>query len=712
MSLLKQINEKGAVLEWSPIASQANLVALGTKDSSGVGFDDYGGELELHSLDLKDSQHTGTQILGKVRANSRFSSIAWSKMALNNREYPYGLIAGGMIDGFVHIWDAAKLASNDPDPLIASIEQHQGGIRGLQFNPHKESSHLLASGGNDGEVYVLSLERPDEPNVFVPAPPPNNTKHTAEISKVAWNTQVAYILASAAQNGSCFVWDLRQKKAWCELRDPTGGSIADIAWNPDQGLNIITASGDDKNPVIKLWDLRSSTSLPLATLQGHTQGILSASWCPTDPSLILSCGKDNQTILWDLFHLQPIYNLPSYTIPDSNESNVFGSLASTAGQRRYNVSWSPCIPAVIGVCSFDRKVQFYSLSGVKSKLNRAPKWLRKPVGATFGFDRLYHSSNKPSNLRPPVFPYTKVDVKIVSTPVDSKPKPIITTNPTSNSNVVDRKAKLVSSVNTPASVSTLPSGWLELTDPASGRLYYVNQATNQSQWEYPVIPENKPIQSQPQTIPQAKPQGYQPLQSTSSSNLQSNFINQGPTNYPVVNQPVGFVPQPNQSTNSFNPAVNSQFNTFTPVANTFSPTPAVQLNSASAVVNQPAVNTTASVAPVVAPAKKAENVPLPESVHILGGLISQIGGTIVNPADKRQFTAVNQSYNTLCEKISSNEVSADVLQKISLLVQELTNRSYSSANAIQVDLANTVWSQHKEWLKGIKVLIQLASKKT
>ena len=31
MSLLKQINDKGAVLEWSPIASQANLVALGTK---------------------------------------------------------------------------------------------------------------------------------------------------------------------------------------------------------------------------------------------------------------------------------------------------------------------------------------------------------------------------------------------------------------------------------------------------------------------------------------------------------------------------------------------------------------------------------------------------------------------------------------------------------------------------------------------------------
>ena len=31
MSLLKQINDKGAVIEWSPIASNANMVALGTK---------------------------------------------------------------------------------------------------------------------------------------------------------------------------------------------------------------------------------------------------------------------------------------------------------------------------------------------------------------------------------------------------------------------------------------------------------------------------------------------------------------------------------------------------------------------------------------------------------------------------------------------------------------------------------------------------------
>ena len=75
------------------------------------------------------------------------------------------------------------------------------------------------------------------------------------------------------------VWDLRAKKPWCELRDATRGSIADIAWNPLEGLQIVTACGDDQNPTLKMWDLRSSTTLPLATLQGHEQGLLSISWC-------------------------------------------------------------------------------------------------------------------------------------------------------------------------------------------------------------------------------------------------------------------------------------------------------------------------------------------------------------------------------------------------------------------------------------------------
>ena len=72
---------------------------------------------------------------------------------------------------------------------------------------------------------------------------------------------------------------------------------------------------------------------------------------------------------------------------------------------------------------------------------------------------------------------------------------------------------------------------------------------------------------------------------------------------------------------------------------------------------------------------------------------------------------VSAAYAHLLEKFGANEVSAEVLQKLAHLVMELTQHNFVGASGMQTDLANTAWGQHKEWIKGLKVLIQLASKK-
>eukprot|EP00624_Nannochloropsis_granulata_P001631 evm.model.NODE_18033_length_94466_cov_20.978998.19 len=390
MSLLKQVEDKNANLAWSPVPDQGNLVALGTRDGGGGGFDDYGGELEIHKLDFGVGD-TRTKVMGTVRTNGRFTALAWSALYNKRADFTLGVVAGGLADGTVAIWDPAKLVANHPQPRIAAVQRHTGPVNGLHFNPSATSSHLLASGGADNEVFVYALDRPDTPNVFIPAPAPNTAKHTAEVSKVAWNPQVPHILASCSGNGSTIVWDLRQKKPYCELRDPARGPVADIAWNPDEGLHMVTASGDDNNPVIRLWDLRSSTTHPLATLKGHDQGLLSVSWCPFDSSFLLSTGRDNRTLLWDLHHATPIYELPS-SIPEAGSTGYGGYGASQ--QRRYNATWSPILPAVVGTSSFNRTVEFYSLTGVRSTTGRAPKWLRRPVTASFGWGgQLVHIDN-------------------------------------------------------------------------------------------------------------------------------------------------------------------------------------------------------------------------------------------------------------------------------------------------------------------------------
>jgi protein transport protein SEC31 len=304
---------------------------------------------------------------------------------------PYGIIAGGMADGSVSLWNPALLLDREPGTdapascEIGRITRHKGAVNALQFNPHEDSAHLLASGGSDGEVYIMSLEKLASPGVFTPGGPTTPQAQVNEITSVAWNTQVNYILATGSQNGSVVVWDLKQKKPWCELRDPARGAATAIAWNPNEGLQIATASGDDQHPSVKLWDLRNSTSTPLAEFHEHTAGVLSMSWCPNDPGMLLSCGKDNRTLMWDLFSRKTVIEFPSEApnAPPMGSDQFFGG--ALAGQRRWNVQWSPQVPAVASTCTLDGKVQIWGLSGGGNPACRPPKWMRRPVGASFGF---------------------------------------------------------------------------------------------------------------------------------------------------------------------------------------------------------------------------------------------------------------------------------------------------------------------------------------
>ncbi|RHZ16037.1 hypothetical protein DYB37_001798 [Aphanomyces astaci] len=380
MSLLKEVNAS-ATVAWSPIKHRSNLIALGSKDGVGVGFESYGGELQLMSMDFADVSPAPIQ-LGSIKTSSRFLSLSWADVVRHQSSMELGVLAGGMADGTVNIWDPSKIAANAPAE-VGKVSRHKGPVNAVQFNPHPEMSHLLASGGGDGEVYVMSLDKLNAPQVYTPGGPNYTATPGNEITCLAWNTQVAHILASGSQNGSTVVWDMKSKKPFCELKDMSRSPVSCVAWNPNEGLHIITASSDDQRPVLRLWDLRSSTSTPLAELHGHTAGILSMSWCPNDAGFVLSSAKDNRTLLWDLFTGQPFFELPS-NVPTQPVGGSFFS-GGGGGQRRFNVQWSPKIPAVASACTFDGKVQVWGLTGSGTGATRAPKWSTRPVSASFGF---------------------------------------------------------------------------------------------------------------------------------------------------------------------------------------------------------------------------------------------------------------------------------------------------------------------------------------
>ena len=174
-------------------------------------------------------------------------------------------------------------------------------------NPHAASSHLPQVAVPTRRCRRVSKAR--APTVFVPHRPQRGQAFGR--GDGGWNSQVSHILATASQSGATIVWDLRQKKPWCELRDAASRSpVSDVAWNPLEGLHLATASGDDGNPVVRLWDLRSSTTMPLGTLRGHTQGILSIDWCPDDTALLASCAGQQEVAKWDPSTQQAVYEIP------------------------------------------------------------------------------------------------------------------------------------------------------------------------------------------------------------------------------------------------------------------------------------------------------------------------------------------------------------------------------------------------------------------
>ena len=168
--------------------------------------------------------------------------------------------------------------------------------------------NLLASAAGNGEVYIWDLTNPTKP--YSPGP---RSQKIDDVTCVSWNKQVAHILATASNSGFAVVWDLKNRR---EVMSLGGGSSAQgmgqsgvggmtpgavsrrgltaIAWHPDNATQVITASEDDMNPVIYVWDLRNAHA-PEKVFSGHTKGVLSVSWCSRDSDLLLSCGKDCRT---------------------------------------------------------------------------------------------------------------------------------------------------------------------------------------------------------------------------------------------------------------------------------------------------------------------------------------------------------------------------------------------------------------------------------
>ena len=141
--------------------------------------------------------------------------------------------------------------------MIATAESHTGPVQALDFNPFQPQ--LLASGGPGGEVFIWDLSNPSKPSVYTPGTKPSGFK--ADVTCVAWNKQenAPHILATVGYNGVTIVWDLRAKRPALTFSDPSRRvTCRALAWSPNATTRLVTASEDDEQPDIALWDLQNA----------------------------------------------------------------------------------------------------------------------------------------------------------------------------------------------------------------------------------------------------------------------------------------------------------------------------------------------------------------------------------------------------------------------------------------------------------------------
>ena len=329
---------------------------------------------------------------GAVAANERFHRLVWGKHTTEGM--PHGLIAGGLVDGSVNLYNPARIIGSpigaEPSDgsggaLITKMQKHTGPVRGLAFNAF--SPNLLASGAEDGELCIWDLAKPATPSLYPPLKGGAGQPDTGEVSYLAWNNKVQHILASSSLNGTTVVWDLKRQRPVISFTDPNSRRrCSAMQWNPEVATQLIVASDDDRSPSLQIWDLRNSIS-PAREFVGHSKGVLAMAWSQADPGLLLTCGKDNRTLCWD-----------------TNAGEVLAELPASSNWN-FDVQWSATTPGVLSTSSFDGRVGLYNLQqatapaaspgvvdqygvtqpGPKPPMKKAPAWMRRPCGATFGF---------------------------------------------------------------------------------------------------------------------------------------------------------------------------------------------------------------------------------------------------------------------------------------------------------------------------------------
>lgn len=92
-------------------------------------------------------------------------------------------------------------------------------------------------------------------------------------------------------------------------------------------------------------------------------------------------------------------------------------------------------------------------------------------------------------------------------------------------------------------------------------------------------------------------------------------------------------------------------------------------------------------------------------------LVEALKQTQLSPIDKRQLIDGEKAVAILLKRLGRGDIPADISEKVGAMTAYITSYDFRSAQSIQTGLVSHEWRDHKDWLKGVKALLLLATKK-
>ena len=356
-------------MAWSPLNAYPFLFAA---------IDTSSAEQKIQIFNL--FSHEFCEIIGSYSlGNEEVTSLAWTSLISSQLQNEMGFLIVGTIKGKIYVLNPKTILENGENPLITQASMvDNSAVKNIEIHPSKHN--LVAISGS--EVFIFNLDNLNQGEAML-KPGKNNPHEGFNVTAVAWNKSVQYILASASDNSLTVVWDLKQHKSIYNFIEPV--SVIDsfaqmtreqpisrhisLAWNPSVATQIAVAACDEKSANINIWDLRTPQTPYLVLSCTSSTSLQSISWSSHDATFICSIAQEGKYYIWNSKNGDCLYESPALS---------------------GKCCWSDQIPGIFAIYS-NKETRIYNFYDIPGKIpshsmeRSAPKWIKRKGICSFGF---------------------------------------------------------------------------------------------------------------------------------------------------------------------------------------------------------------------------------------------------------------------------------------------------------------------------------------